>query len=223
MSKLNNYDYIYLHGFASSPNSSKAQFYKTKLQQNGVNVNTPDLNGKDFTNLTLTNALNQVQQIINQCTKPIVLIGSSMGGLISCLLAETNPQITKLILLAPAFKMSKLWQDGISNEQLTEWVNTGYQPTYHYGYEKQVKLHYEFYTDMFKHNDSNFTRNLPCLIFHGTKDKIVPINLSEEYSQNHPMAKLISLDDDHSINKNLNKLWNLSEEFLLTLQSQATM
>jgi pimeloyl-ACP methyl ester carboxylesterase len=211
---INDFDYVYLHGFASNPSSSKAQFYKLKLTLHNVNVYTPDLNGSDFSQLTLTQAINQTQNIIKQCNKPVVLIGSSMGGLISALVAENNLRVKKIILLAPAFKMSRLWQEITSVKQRSNWQAIGYENVYHYGYNKEVRLNYQFYTDLFKHNDSEFTRNLPCLIFHGIHDDVVPIKSSQEYVKAHPQAQLISLDDDHSVSKYLEPMWQLSCEFI---------
>ncbi|MFN8770335.1 MAG: YqiA/YcfP family alpha/beta fold hydrolase [Neisseriaceae bacterium] len=211
---IKDYDYIYLHGFASSPQSSKAQFYKNKFEEFGVKINIPDLNGEDFPHLTLSRQLKQVQQIINSCNKPILLIGSSMGGITSYILAENNPNIKKIISLAPAFQMSELWADGISDDDLQIWQNNGYHSIFHYGYGKQTQLHYEFYTDLFNHNDHSFKRHIDSLIFHGKKDDVVPIKLSEAYVQTNPNATLITLDDNHSINKYLDYMWEMSIDFI---------
>jgi len=213
---IHDFDYIYLHGFASSPSSSKAEFYRQQFATQGVKLQIPDLNGENFTHLTLSKALQQTQQLIDKCHKPIILIGSSMGGLISALAAENNSTVKKLILLAPAFKMSELWQRGVSAQQLNIWKTLETQPVYHYGYNKEVALHYQFYEDLFNYNDREFTRQLPCLIFHGIHDDVVPIKHSEEYVHSHTHAKLISLDDDHSVNKYLRRMWQLSLEFILT-------
>lgn len=211
---LHNYDYIYLHGFASSPDSGKAQFYKNKFMESDIAIHIPDLNDGDFKSLTLTRQLNQVQQIIESCSKPIVLIGSSMGGLTSYILAETNTRVIKIISLAPAFRMSKLWVDSITDEQLNNWQTDGYQNIFHYAYNKDVQLNYRFYTDLFVHDDHNFKRHIPNLIFHGRNDTVVPIGLSEQYKQINPNTTLVNLDDDHSVNKYLDHMWNLSVEFI---------
>ena len=178
-------------------------------------MHVPDLNNESFTTLTMSRQLKDVEAIINTCTKPIVLIGSSMGGLTACILSEMHHNIAKIILLAPAFKMSKLWQDGITDEQLKTWQDTGFQDTFHYGYNKNMKLQYEFYTNLFTHNDHTFKRKIPCLIFHGMNDTVVPISLSEEYVKSNQQSQLISLDDDHSVNKYLDKMWDMSVEFIL--------
>lgn len=212
--ELSNYDYIYLHGFASSPDSGKAKFYKNEFAKLAINIYLPDLNNNNFSQLTLSRQINQVQQIIDKCTKPVILIGSSMGGLTSCILAEENQQIAKIILLAPAFKISKLWQDKITTQQLKEWQSNGSQNIFHYSYGYHVPLNYEFYTDLFSHEDANFKRKIDCLIFHGKADNVVPIRLSQEYVISNTKAQLISLEDDHGISKCLNKMWDMSVDFI---------
>ncbi len=49
--------YIYLHGFASSPSSTKAQYLRARFASLQINLNIPDLNQGDFSHLTLTRQL----------------------------------------------------------------------------------------------------------------------------------------------------------------------
>ena len=212
---LKKYNYIYLHGFASGPKSSKAQYFKNKFLEHGINLHLPDLNQNDFSNLTISRQLTQVQEIINSCNKPVILIGSSMGGLLSTMLAETNSMIDQIILLAPAFKMSQLWVDGVTKEQLDDWKSQGQADIFHYEYEKKIPLKYNFYLDLFKHNDAIFKRQLPTLIFHGEHDDVVPIKLSNEYLKENPIANLVKLMDDHSLTKDLNFLWTKTVDFIV--------
>ena len=53
---------IYLHGFASSPASGKAQRFRRELEGIGVRVACPDLNEPNFETLTVTRMLAQVEQ-----------------------------------------------------------------------------------------------------------------------------------------------------------------
>ena len=43
---------VYLHGFASSAQSSKAQFFAGKFAELGIPLVTPDLNAPDFGTLS---------------------------------------------------------------------------------------------------------------------------------------------------------------------------
>ncbi|MBW8713318.1 MAG: esterase, partial [Acidobacteria bacterium] len=52
---------LYLHGFASSPESSKATFLSRKFAERGISMIVPDLNAPDFSTLTVTRMLQPVR------------------------------------------------------------------------------------------------------------------------------------------------------------------
>jgi predicted esterase YcpF (UPF0227 family) len=52
--------FIYLHGFASGPLRTKAQYFAARLAEAGHEVAIPDL-APDFTNMTVTSQLAIVQ------------------------------------------------------------------------------------------------------------------------------------------------------------------
>ena len=54
--------FIYLHGFASGPLSGKAQFFRRRLAERGVNVEIPTLDQGDFENLTITRQLAVIER-----------------------------------------------------------------------------------------------------------------------------------------------------------------
>ncbi|MHC5827963.1 MAG: YqiA/YcfP family alpha/beta fold hydrolase, partial [Nostoc sp.] len=73
--------YIYLHGFASSPNSAKARDISDRFTQIQTKVKIPDLNAGDFSQLTITRQLTQVAAQFSNDSTPVTLTGSSLGGL----------------------------------------------------------------------------------------------------------------------------------------------
>ncbi len=56
---------IYLHGFASSPQSSKAQYFKRQLMGCGIDVAIPRLDGGNFEALTITSQLKIVDEAVD--------------------------------------------------------------------------------------------------------------------------------------------------------------
>ncbi|MZH14543.1 MAG: hypothetical protein F3742_07230, partial [Nitrospinae bacterium] len=69
-------EFIYLHGFASGPNSNKARAFKKRFEELNLPFNVPDLQEDDFENLTLSRQVELVQAIIDQDTnKSFGLIG----------------------------------------------------------------------------------------------------------------------------------------------------
>lgn len=192
--------YIYLHGFASSPKSQKAIYLKDRFAETGIKLEIPDLNQGDFTHLTLTRQITQTAALFNNYNLPITLIGSSFGGLTCAWLAEKYPQVEKLILLAPAFGFPGSWVNKFEPSELKQWQKTGYKNIYHYGENKPLPLHYEFLVDGDKYETNALKRSLPTIIIHGKNDNVVPIEVSYHYVNNHPTAQLIVLDSDHSLN-----------------------
>ena len=75
---------FYLHGFASSPKSSKAQFFNERLEERGIKFHIPDFNQPDFRSLTVSRMLQQLEKRIAAIPpRPVVLIGSSLGGFLA--------------------------------------------------------------------------------------------------------------------------------------------
>ena len=75
---------VYLHGFASSPASSKAGRFGRELEARGVGFSCPDLNQPAFETLTVTRMLEQARAAIVAAPRgPVALIGSSHGAFVA--------------------------------------------------------------------------------------------------------------------------------------------
>ena len=51
---------FYLHGFASSPKSTKVGYFTDRLLEHGILVRCPDFNEPDFTTMTLTRMVDRL-------------------------------------------------------------------------------------------------------------------------------------------------------------------
>ncbi len=200
--------YIYLHGFASSPNSTKAQEFKTRFAQQNIPLLIPDLNQDDFYNLTLTRQIKQIGNYLKNAPSDTVLIGSSLGGLTSAWLGEKYPQIKQLILLAPAFGFFKYWLKNLDKNTLEQWKNQGEILIYHYGAKRELPLSYQFVIDGKNYDETGLKRPIPTLIFHGKKDSVIPIKYSYEYAKSRTWINLIELDSDHGLTDKIEEIWN---------------
>jgi predicted esterase YcpF (UPF0227 family) len=208
-----NYQYIYLHGFASSPRSRKAVYLKQRFAERGIKLEVPDLNQEDFTRLTLTRQIKQTAALFNNNT-PIALIGSSFGGLTAVWLAEKYPQIKKLVLLAPAMGFPESWFSRFEPVELEQWQTSGYKDIYHYGEKKPLPLHYEFLKDGNQYDLQQLERSLPTIIIHGKNDTVVPVKVSQQYKTVHPnTVKLVILDSDHGLNDVQERIWQEIQGF----------
>ncbi len=189
-------DYIYLHGFASGPQSYKGQWLRSHLQLHGVDLQLLDLNQGDFAHLTLTR---QIHQVLDQLQGPTTLIGSSLGGLTAAWIAQRSAHIQRLILLAPAFQFLQQWLPRLGPEQLHEWETSGWLSIYHYGWQRQERLHHQFLTDAQRYHDSQLNRPVPTLILHGNRDEVINIQASQRHGAHRPWITLQDLDTDHGM------------------------
>ena len=199
--------YIYLHGFASSPQSYKAQYLKCCFANVGINLEILDLNQGNFSNLTLTRQIQQTVTAFKNTDTPVTLIGSSFGGLTAVWVGEKYPQVERLILLAPAFNFLSHWLPKLGKAQVKQWQDFGYLSVYHYGEDRLLPLSYDFVLDAEKYHQDLLTRSIPTLIIHGTQDKTIPVMASIKYAQNRDNVKLITPNSDHSLREAMESIW----------------
>jgi hypothetical protein len=210
---LKKLQFIYLHGFASSPDSAKAKYLCDRFADIEIELKTPDLNQGDFCHLTITRQLNQVEALFPPAPTPVTLIGSSLGGLTAAWVAETQLQVQRLILLAPAFQFLSHWLPQLGEEKLQQWQAEQYLMVYHYGEKRSLPLSYKFILDAAQYKNEQLMRPVPTLILHGCQDEVIPIQASHEFAREHPWVQLISLNSDHSLGNVMAEIWQAIQVF----------
>lgn len=209
-------DYLYLHGFASGPQSAKAQFLRHQFEAVGQTFHILDLNQGDFGQLTLSR---QIQQSLNWLRgRPSVgIIGSSLGGLTAAWIAQQPSalgRVAKLVLLAPAFQFLDQWLPRLGAATVTHWQEVGELWVYHYGYGQQQPLSYQFVEDAQHYQDADLTVAIPTLILHGRFDEVIDIQVSRDYADSRPWVELVALDADHSLQNVHAQIWEAVAGFL---------
>jgi predicted esterase YcpF (UPF0227 family) len=129
---------LYLHGFASSPGSSKARFFGERLRAAGVAVDIPDLAAGDFEHLTISGQLGVIERAA--AGAPVALMGSSLGGYLAALYAARHPEVSRVVLLAPAFGFARHWAERMGATAVEAWRATGAIEVFHYGENRQRRL-----------------------------------------------------------------------------------
>ena len=206
--------YLYLHGFASSAQSTKARYMQQKFAELGLTLHVPDLNLADFSKVTISEQLIYLDLNYLNDDEPLVVIGSSLGGFLAVQLASQNVLTQKLVLLAPAFGFSQRIAQALGEENIKQWQQSGNREFYHYGLKRNVNLQFQFFIDAQKYSEEKLLRSLPMLIFHGINDDVVPASLSEEFAKRRSQVTLKLLNDDHALGKDLESIWQDTKQFL---------
>jgi uncharacterized protein len=203
---------IYLHGFASSPQSTKARFFAEKLGADGFTVEIPDLAAGDFEHLTIGGQLRIVEGLVKKGRA--ILMGSSLGGYLGALSAARYPEVEKVILLAPAFGFYDLWRAEMGEERFQAWRENGSIPVFHYGQGRELRLAFELMEDAAVYEGFPDFRQ-PGLIFHGVDDTVVPIANSRRYAMGRENIHLLEMRSGHELTDVLDGMWLRARPFLL--------
>ena len=203
--------FAYIHGFASSPQSRKAEAFRALFAKATIRLEIPEMDEGDFEHLTISRQLAVLERTLTG--EPVCLIGSSMGGYLASLYASRHPaEVERLVLLAPAFGFAPRWQEKIRG------MSPGRVPpdafdVYHYGDKRMRRVHYGLIEDALRFPAApDFEQ--PALIFHGMGDEVVPISNSRDFAAHHVNVRLAELDSDHELLNVLDRIVAESGEFL---------
>lgn len=206
---------FYLHGFASSPRSTKVQYFSKVLAERGIALQCPDFNEPDFHTMTMTRMLDQLQARLTTVEGPVALIGSSLGSTLAILAtARFGTAVDRLVLLAPAVMFGDPDQHLVPREQIDLWRRQGEFDFFHYGYGETRRLGYAFYEDSLKYDPFGTLCPQPTLIFQGTRDSLVDSRDVQRFAASRPHVRLSLLDDDHQLVSSLPRIWNDVAPFL---------
>ncbi len=204
---------VYLHGFASSPQSSKATFFAGRLAERGIRMECPDLNDPDFSTLTVSRMLRQLEtRLAALPPDEVVLIGSSLGGFVAVEAAARQVDaarrpITRLVLLAPAVELEwEKWSE-VASAGIDRWRAAGEIDVFHYGFEENRPLTFAFYEDAARYRPSAHRLPQPMVIFQGRDDESVSPASVERFAAAQPRATLYMLDDGHQLKRSLPFIW----------------
>ena len=197
---------LYLHGFASSPGSRKATYFKEKLEALGIEVHVPDLNIPSFEELSIAAILTRTASLVGEGT---ILFGSSFGGFLALNLASLRPEIEKMILLAPASRFHPEKVGGLET-----WRKEGYALLHHFGSASMRRLHWAFVEEAMGVSLEFDRITCPVRMFHGERDEIIPPGEVEELAGKLSDVKLTMVDDDHGLLSSLDSIWTQVVEFL---------
>lgn len=212
---------VYLHGFASSAQSSKAQYFGQRCAELGITVHTPDLNLPDFETLTVSRMIAQVETVIGALPAgPVVLMGSSMGAFVAWHAAPrlrerlASHPVTHLVLLAPAVTFGLNRDADFGAGIVDAWEREGVREFFHYAYGEPRALRYEFYRDAVGWRKADDDAGIPTLVFQGSHDEVVSPDGVQGFFANRPHATVEMLEDGHQLLNHLDYMWERTRHFL---------
>ena len=203
--------FLYIHGFASSPLSRKAESLRSALERLDLRVEIPAMDQGDFEHLTITGQLALMEDRLRG--EQACLIGSSMGGFLAAQYGSTHPEVSRLVLLAPAFGFAPRWQQKIEQLHMGGDRPPDFE-VYHYGEKRIRRVHYELIEDALQFPSAPDFQQ-PTLIFHGVHDDVAPIGNSRAFASTHDNVRLVELDSDHEL---LNVLDQIVDEAIAFLR-----
>ena len=154
---------LYLHGFASSPESQKIQSLRPLLAPDGILINAPDLNVPSFEKLDF-------EAMVEKAAKagvpvPQAIVGSSLGAVVALGVVKRGLR-APLLLIAPALGVSDQWLSRIPEGDPVVVPN--------YAIEEDAPIHRAFFEQMAALRLDEAPPPVPVTIIMGSKDESVP-------------------------------------------------
>jgi len=207
--------FLYLHGFASGPTSSKARAFSAFFERGGLVLEVLDLRKPSFEGLRLSEMIAHVQERMGGPSDRVVLIGSSLGGLTAARVAEKDPRVGALVLMAPAFGLRELWKTRLGPEKMAEWERSGFLEVDDYVARTKARIGHGFYLDMMTADPAELPDvRVPTLIVHGAKDDVVPVERSRTFAEGKAHVRLVEVEDGHELGASIPRVLRESGRFL---------
>ena len=194
---------LFAHGFEGGPEGSKPTYMREAL---GWDVTSPVMSDLGW---TIKNQTEVLLRLIDECRYDLV-IGSSMGGLAAANASSMREESDfKLLLIAPAFGLSDSWEN-LTDEELDSWEKTGVRR--YSGFELEIDLGWNFMEDA--REMSWPTIRHQTTIIHGSKDDIVPLEVSRRVSEDSDLVDLVVIDDGHRMKESLSHLSDIASSLM---------
>ncbi len=218
---------LYLHGFGSQQQGTKAEFFRRRCLGSGVAFCSFDFqshgeSGGRFADLTLSRNLEDIGRVHGHLRaegfERLVLFGSSMGGASAMWYAALHPRdIAAAIHIAPALELDKGLLERFTSSQRQRWQRDGVITFEHELVSCQ--LSWRLIEDLRSFGVQRLADlySTPTLIFQGKNDLSVDWRTVLDLTS-RCRAECISLhlmgDGDHRLLDRLPLLWQISEAFL---------
>ena len=207
--------FLYLHGFASGPRSTKGVAFEKHFGTRGRSLERLNLRVPSFEHLRLSAMIETVQAAIGERA---ILIGSSLGGLTASRVAERDPRVAALVLMAPAFQLASRWRTMLGPDFDT-WQQSGWREVTDFTTGQPARVDFGFFEDVSGIDVGFPDVRVPTLILHGTRDDVVPVSHSRAFAAGKSHVRVVELDDNHELVASLPTILAETDAFLDGLPS----
>ncbi len=152
---------LYLHGFASSPNSQKIHSLRALLAPLGVELNTPDLNVPSFERLDFEAMVRRAGEAGGA---PRAIVGSSLGSVVALEVVRRGLHLP-LVLIAPGLGIRDQWLAKLPPGDPVEIFN--------YAQGRTMPIHRAFFEQMSRVDVDRQPPPVPVTIFMGRLDETI--------------------------------------------------
>lgn len=193
--------WFYLHGFASSTGSAKARAFVSWGEERGLDIRALDLRRPSLEHLRFSEIVATVRAAIaaegehGRC----VLIGSSLGGLTACRVAEAEPRVAALFLMAPAFRLAERWRQRLGEAAWSAWQKSDRFEVKEHLTGKDTYVDFGFVAELARLDVGDPDVRVPTCIVHGTRDDVVDIGRSRDWKKERRHVRLVEVDDGHEL------------------------
>jgi pimeloyl-ACP methyl ester carboxylesterase len=212
---------VYLHGLGSSPGSPKATLLARHFAAKGTRTIIPALALPTLQHLSVEAALNRVEETIEEAARDavVVVVGSSFGGFLALhalgrLSEPAGRSLVGLALLAPVIYPFHSEEPVVSPATEEMWRRSGVLLVEEGASGARVPVHYQFLEELKRCAQKKPRAAVPTLVVHGVRDETVPYRHSVEFVAQTPTAYLVSLDVDHQMMSEPQRLVSVVGEFV---------
>jgi len=152
---------LYLHGFASSPDSQKIHSLRALLVPLGVELVTPDLNVPSFEKLDFEAMVRYAAEVRGA---PRAIVGSSLGSVVALELVRRGLHLP-LVLIAPGLGIRDQWLAKLPAGDPIEVFN--------HAVGRPMPIHRAFFEQMSRIDVDREPPPVPVTIFMGRLDETI--------------------------------------------------
>ncbi len=210
-----------MHGFGSGPRSEKARQLSRRFGEAGVPLQLSDLTpGEDGVQRSSPSSmLAEAERLLAGGSPPHAIIGSSLGGYLAAVAAARDPQIERLVLLAPAFRLFERWDRRLTPAARADWKANGLD-VFHFASQRQRRLGWQFHEDARQYPPFPEVK-VPTLCIAGRRDETIPLEDVAAFVARTPSARLVEVDDGHELTASMDVIFEEAWTFLAPLRSGA--